>query len=1553
MYPFRNHTGISVFPSLFLISAFLVLAFCPRVVRADLVRTEWLSLSGYCSTINGQALGNKMAMGDLNGDGFADLVVRSEDDILFYYGLASGGVMYRGTFEHNDSIQNFAVADFNQDGYADWALVTRYRVQVYLGGAGTQPLPPDPPSTSPDFEHVFDETIPLSAPVLARDVNGDGVPDFLYNGTSGSHVLFSHVGAPDFEGPFPLSRGEMDRCLAECGDVNGDGWTDWAYPRASDFGTYPVVRAGAADQAAWAWGNNLYGELGQGDTTSRFSPTPVGSNLDWAAMALGAGHTLAIRRDGTLWAWGSNSGGQLGDGTTTDRHTPVQIIGASNWVAVAAGGGASYALNDDGALYSWGNNGFGQLGDGTFTDRSTPTLVGSYGQWQAMGAGSRHALGIKKDGTLWAWGNNEYGQVGDGTIENRNTPRPIGTATDWRSVDGGAYCSVALRWDGTAWAWGLNGYGELGDGTYTDRHQPQQVGADTDWVYLDAGFNSHYCLAGKSDQHLYAWGTAPGVVQTNTPSSFHTAEDWLQVSAGYAHVLAIKEDGTLWARGDNYYGQLGLGDTTDRSQFEQVGSDQDWLLAVAGMVHSSAVRDDQLALWEVQPVAGVTSTFFGNQVTGTGDLNGDGYDDFAMHDYGFDGGDPGGPGYWGRTYFWYGGPAAAGDPVGLGLDHSALSADMMIDGSIENAGTRSWAFGDINDDGLGDAVLSDPMASAWCDDGSGEITFTASGAVYVYRSSTPLNNSISGTVWHDYDNDGSIDPGDEMLAGILVYADYNQDDVHQTGEPYDLSDAQGAYTVSGIDPGWIRFRCELPTGWRHTFPETWFYDLQVYNEQDLTGYDFGIRVSPPPLFTCELDWRTANLSWFQVAHFDSLHLSRGGQPLATLPGDSDSYVDAELPDGVHVWNLTGFVGGFESRPSACSGTAPNLLPVENLEALVSYRHVELTWTNAALYDSLLVTANGADVAWVPGSVEVFNQEDLPSGEYEFAVVARREEVLAEAVTCQVSIRGWQEVNPDFLQNTSFGQAVSLVDLDSDGLAEVYLLREPLANVLARNEGEMVFTQVLTGILQSQCRDICWADADKDGLLEGFVADQDDQSSLWHAGYVGDELVLQDVTPPALAAITGAVSATWVDYNLDAAADLFVSTANGDHLLFQNQGDLQFTSVFSGVFSGHAYGAGTTWADMDNDGDQDCFIAGDRWGSNNLLFRNDVTGFVDKTPPVMDMDRCQTGAWGDYDNDGDLDLFVTRTDLPNHLFRNDGGGVFVDATPSVMLSESGRSTGAVWGDFDNDGRLDLFVGNDGGQANEMYRNDPVDGFLRVEDTVLDLPGTTRGVACADLDRDGDLDLAVAEEYTDSRLLENVLDNHNRWLLIRLEGGEESNPRAIGARVEVHAGGRRLIREVSGGGGLGGQNALELHFGLGYVARADSVVVYWPSGLREVKDFGIGANRHLVLTEGKLAISAVSEEVPAAYHLDRAVPNPFNPMTTVHFSLPQDARVWLTVYDGAGRRVRRLLNGELRQQGHQEATWQGRDDNGRTMAAGVYFCEMKAADYRASIKMTLVR
>jgi len=353
----------------------------------------------------------------------------------------------------------------------------------------------------------------------------------------------------------------------------------------------------------YAWGNNVAGELGDGTVTDRHSPVQIGSLTDWSSITTSSvGRAIiAVKTDNTLWACGLNTDAQLGDGTVLNRSSPVQIGTLTDWASVEATGELhGGAIKTDGTLWTWGKQTTGALGDGTVVARSSPVQIGTSTDWSIVVGGAFQSIAIKTDGTLWSWGRANFGALGDNTTVNKSSPVQIGSDTDWASVSSGSDFSLVIKTGNTLWAWGDAGAGRIGDNqTSSNRSSPVQIGALTDWSSVSAG--SQNGVAIKTDGTLWTWGRGSSgelgdgtAANKSSPVQVGSDTDWSSVSAGRLFCLAIKTDGTLWAWGDNAPdGQLGQGDTVERSSPTQVGSFKTWAKIGTGTQHSIAIKNSE------------------------------------------------------------------------------------------------------------------------------------------------------------------------------------------------------------------------------------------------------------------------------------------------------------------------------------------------------------------------------------------------------------------------------------------------------------------------------------------------------------------------------------------------------------------------------------------------------------------------------------------------------------------------------------------------------------------------------------------------------------------------------------------------------------------------------------------------------------------------------------------------------------------------------------------------------------------------------------------------
>jgi alpha-tubulin suppressor-like RCC1 family protein len=234
------------------------------------------------------------------------------------------------------------------------------------------------------------------------------------------------------------------------------------------------------NNAIYCWGEGSGGQIGSGNHEDRRVPAQVGGTTDWQNLSdgTGSGHNCAVKSNGSLFCWGVNTHGQVGIGTQSNTFTPTQVGTDVDWKSAFAGSTQSCAIKIDGTLYCWGNNFSGQLGDGSSgadAHKSRPTQIGTAVGWQGIAIGIGHTCGVDSDGALYCWGNNEYGQLGDGTIESKLTPTLVATGDDWQSVIAGDRHSCAIKSVGSIYCWGRNGSGQLGDGSQENKLVPTPV----------------------------------------------------------------------------------------------------------------------------------------------------------------------------------------------------------------------------------------------------------------------------------------------------------------------------------------------------------------------------------------------------------------------------------------------------------------------------------------------------------------------------------------------------------------------------------------------------------------------------------------------------------------------------------------------------------------------------------------------------------------------------------------------------------------------------------------------------------------------------------------------------------------------------------------------------------------------------------------------------------------------------------------------------------------------------------------------------------------------
>ena len=557
---------------------------------------------------------------------------------------------------------------------------------------------------------------------------------------------------------------------------------------------------------------------------------------------------------------------------------------------------------------------------------------------------------------------------------------------------------------------------------------------------------------------------------------------------------------------------------------------------------------------------------------------------------------------------------------------------------------------------------------------------------------------------------------------------------------------------------------------------------------------------------------------------------------------------------------------------------------------------------------------------------------------------------------------FKEVAPELgVDDPGVGWAGAFADYDNDGDLDLYVSNGGSFgggdNVLYRNDRDRGFADAT---VESGAADggngtgLAFADFDGDGFQDLFIAkggfsDFGEANRLFHNDGDG---TFSDISAPAGLDIQQSSYGVAVgDYDRDGYLDLFVSQLIGQaNALYHNEGDGTFAneSGAKNIVSSTNFGdSSSAFADYDGDGNLDLY-AGIFGGADIFYAGAEDSAF--KVSPVGNRGDAMGLTLGDYDNDGDLDVYVVNRDWRSVLYRNNGELQLQDVAAASGTDNLEPGSGCAFGDYDNDGDLDLFVVN-AQRADRVYMNQGDGTFVDMA-PALGMADSAQAlsVMLGDNDNDGDLDVYVVNEGSANRLYQNGGSPHT-WMQVNLRG-VQSNIDGIGARLHMFSGSQVQMREVNGAAGFS-HSSRTAHFGIGSSARADSLVVRWPNGQVD-RHLDIAAGNALQLTEGQIptAIEEATAPLPRRFVLEQNYPNPFNSGTVIRFALPQNWHVDLDLYNLTGQQVSTLVDGRC-QAGRYAVRWDGRDDQGRTMASGVYLYRLQAGAQVETRKLLLVR
>ena len=482
---------------------------------------------------------------------------------------------------------------------------------------------------------------------------------------------------------------------------------------------------------------------------------------------------------------------------------------------------------------------------------------------------------------------------------------------------------------------------------------------------------------------------------------------------------------------------------------------------------------------------------------------------------------------------------------------------------------------------------------------------------------------------------------------------------------------------------------------------------------------------------------------------------------------------------------------------------------------------------------------------------------------------------------------------DIVNTPSASRSANFVDVNGDGWDDVFISNGPSSgqnNMLYLNNQNGTFSKVTNDpIVQdgSGSDGATFADVDNDGDLDACVVTWHNQINYFYRNQGNGEF-LHEQNNIISGSGTYSETASWGDADNDGWLDLCITNSSGNtkNKYFQNNGAGDFGAISSGPHvNDQEISRSVDWIDYDLDGDLDLFVTNES-NSKNSLYQNDGAGNFSKitTGPIVETIKTSAGSsWADIDNDGDFDLFVANwQSQSNDLFLNNGDGNFSAVGQGEIVSDNGCSFGSAFADADNDGDLDLYVCNAfcGVQNNFFFINQGDGTFVKeTSGAPATDQGWTFGCAWGDYNNDGFLDLVLANtknENQSNALYQND-GNDNHWFKLNCEG-TTCNQSAIGAIIKLKAtiDGNPVwqMRRIEGQSGYCSQNSLNVHFGLGDATLIDSLIVKWPSGVEQIFE-NIEVDKFCRIKEGEsidCTVTSIAEQKKIEERKLIVFPNP---------------------------------------------------------------------------------
>ncbi len=789
--------------------------------------------------------------------------------------------------------------------------------------------------------------------------------------------------------------------------------------------------------------------------------------------------------------------------------------------------------------------------------------------------------------------------------------------------------------------------------------------------------------------------------------------------------------------------------------------------------------------------------------------------------------------------------------------------------SVAYANDGVW--GDFDNDGDPDLFTCNytSPSALWRNDGRGQFTKMTNGL--------PANASTLHAAWADYDNDGDLDIALGSFSGVAVYrndadagfvratnypgnftlpawADYDND-----GHPDLLAvGGQGSPAKAGLfhnngDGTFTRAQdlftevadYRLGCAWGD-YDNDGFPDLAIAQEQGRNGLfhnltnanhwikfklvgtvsnrdAVGAKVRVQATIGGQTVWQTQEVNGgYQIQNDTRLNFGLGD-------ATNVETVRIEWPSG-NVRELTNVFADQILAITETTGITPTR-PSASLNGSVTLARTAVT---GATYQWQF---EGADLAGQTNRIlNLTNIVADQEGRYS-VVVDTGDTVVTNFTYVYVDTQFTKITEGPVVTDQVKSWSGMFGDYDGDGLLDLVVLGDYWGigknTRLYHNEGQGQFSAVTNGpwgTLTDRVLYSPWADTDNDGDLDLFLVgyEGDQPVFLENEGSGSFERSTVDRNWTSKQIQVRGWATAWGDFDNDGLLDAVVGAQVTYPL--HNNGDGTFAVLSTSVIykqsgSPHCY----QWIDYDGDGDLDLFMPEEQM--NSRLYRNEGQGqFTNVTQSVLQSRLGQglNGAWADFDNDGDLDLYFMGYNGPDRFLLNNGDGTFADwaGYPAGLTSVANGMP--VWGDYDNDGNLDLFLTQNTGHC-RLFRSLGDGNFAEVTlgSSQNDANSAPQSAAWADYDNDGDLDLFVARNSNRNYLYENN-GNTNHWLKVRLKG-TKSNSYAVGARVLATAriGGKtvRQMRQITAQSVI---QELEAHFGLGNATNVTTLRIEWPSG-----------------------------------------------------------------------------------------------------------------------------